>query len=212
MPVEVRVRQRVPLSQSAACDRNTVVSPSRKVRRNGRHAGGAARSASARGTRRWPSATSSAAPSPARPTAESICTPGRRSASPRTKAFTSQVAVLTMLALYFGRLRHLIQRKAAHDRRAAGPAGPRSGQALRDATTRSGDRRNNILTCDNFLYLGRQYNLSRRAGRALEAQGNQLHPRRGLSRGRDEARADRAGRSRTRRASSDPARRACTTR
>ncbi len=60
-----------------------------------------------------------------------------------TKAFTNQVAVLAMLALYFGRMRHLsslqgtrmIQRAARHARRdAADAALPRSGA---DASPRS---------------------------------------------------------------------------
>ena len=54
-------------------------------RRNGRHAGRAARNEAQGPSRRWRFATSSAARSPARPTAASICTPGRKSASPRPR-------------------------------------------------------------------------------------------------------------------------------
>ena len=52
----------------------------------------------------------------------------------------------------------------------------------------------NTATATNFLYLGRQYNFPDGPGRGAEAQGNQLHPRRGLPGRRNEARADRPGR------------------
>jgi len=74
-----------------------------------------------------------------------------------TKAYTSQLVVLTMLALYFGRLRHLSY-----------GAGRRIIQALEELP----DRVEEALECEtqvkriaekycesnNFLYLGRQYN------------------------------------------------------
>ncbi len=46
----------------------------------------------------------------------------------------------------------------------------------------------------NVLYLGRGYNFPVALEGGAEAEGDLLHPRRGLSRGRDEARADRADR------------------
>jgi glucosamine--fructose-6-phosphate aminotransferase (isomerizing) len=74
-----------------------------------------------------------------------------------TKAFTSQVTVLAMLALFFGRMRHLSY-----------PAGQRIIQHLQEMP----DAMRRALTCheavkevakkyyhyDNFLYLGRLYN------------------------------------------------------
>ncbi|MCL4111960.1 UNVERIFIED_CONTAM: hypothetical protein GTU68_008714 [Idotea baltica] len=74
-----------------------------------------------------------------------------------TKAFTSQVTVLALLALYFGRMRHLSY-----------PAGQRIIQHLREMP----DAMRRALKChdavkavaekyykyDNFLYLGRLYN------------------------------------------------------
>lgn len=74
-----------------------------------------------------------------------------------TKAFTSQVTVLALLALYFGRMRHL-----------SFPAGQRIIQHLREMP----DAMRRALKChdavkevaekyykyDNFLYLGRLYN------------------------------------------------------
>jgi glucosamine--fructose-6-phosphate aminotransferase (isomerizing) len=74
-----------------------------------------------------------------------------------TKAYTSQLAVLTMLALYFGRIRHLSY-----------GAGQRIIQALEQLPDRVEEalecneevRRiaQKYCECNNFLYLGRQYN------------------------------------------------------
>jgi glucosamine--fructose-6-phosphate aminotransferase (isomerizing) len=74
-----------------------------------------------------------------------------------TKAFTSQCTVLAMLALYFGRLRHL-----------SFSAGLRIIQELQDLpekvrqTLQCNDNVRRIADkyagCDNFLYLGRQFN------------------------------------------------------
>jgi glucosamine--fructose-6-phosphate aminotransferase (isomerizing) len=74
-----------------------------------------------------------------------------------TKAFTSQVSVLTLLALYLGRMRHL-----SH------PAGQRIIQHLREIpdqirdTLRCHEQVKDVArkyySADNFLYLGRLYN------------------------------------------------------
>ena len=74
-----------------------------------------------------------------------------------TKAFTSQCVVLTMLALYFGRLRHLsfgaglriieqLRRLPDHVRRAL-----ETNDAVRQIAEK-------YAHCNNFLYLGRQFN------------------------------------------------------
>jgi glucosamine--fructose-6-phosphate aminotransferase (isomerizing) len=74
-----------------------------------------------------------------------------------TKAFTSQCAVMALLALYFGRLRHLSFE--------AGMRLIRQLQELPEKVRRAlqtNDRVREIALkyaeCDNFLYLGRQYN------------------------------------------------------
>ncbi len=73
-----------------------------------------------------------------------------------TKAFTSQVCVLTMLALYFGRTRHLssIQgQRLVEELRALPNAIRKTLQChshVKDLAQRYGD-------ANNFLYLGRQY-------------------------------------------------------
>jgi glucosamine--fructose-6-phosphate aminotransferase (isomerizing) len=74
-----------------------------------------------------------------------------------TKAYTSQLAVLAMLGLYFGRLRHLSY-----------GAGRRIIQALEELPTRVEEAlgcheevkrvAEKYCDCNNFLYLGRQYN------------------------------------------------------
>ena len=76
-----RVRQRVPLPQPDHRGRHDG-DRHQPVRRDGRHAGGAARGQGEGRAGRWASSTWSARPSPARPTRASTCTPARRSAWP----------------------------------------------------------------------------------------------------------------------------------
>ncbi len=77
----MHVRQRIPLSQSDRGGRDGA-GRHQPVRRNRRHAGRPARRPRKKARCAWALSTSSAAPSPAKPTAESICTPARKSASP----------------------------------------------------------------------------------------------------------------------------------
>ncbi len=74
-----------------------------------------------------------------------------------TKAYTSQCVVMALLALYFGRLRHLSYEAGLRiiDELEALP--PLVAQALE---TNNDARRiaAKYATCNNFLYLGRQYN------------------------------------------------------
>jgi glucosamine--fructose-6-phosphate aminotransferase (isomerizing) len=73
-----------------------------------------------------------------------------------TKAFTNQVAVLAMLALYFGRLRHLSSlqgERMIHDLRAI-PDAVRRALSCHDAVRRIAKRYSQVA---NFLYMGRQY-------------------------------------------------------
>jgi glucosamine--fructose-6-phosphate aminotransferase (isomerizing) len=73
-----------------------------------------------------------------------------------TKAFTTQVAVLTMLALYLGRMRHLssIQGGRMVEELRAMPDLIRRTLACHDAVRQIAER---YFTANNFLYLGRQY-------------------------------------------------------
>jgi glucosamine--fructose-6-phosphate aminotransferase (isomerizing) len=74
-----------------------------------------------------------------------------------TKAFTSQCCVLAMLALYFGRLRH-----QSYDagRRIIDQLEQLPDQVVRALETNDEVKRiaGRYGECDNFLYLGRQYN------------------------------------------------------
>lgn len=73
-----------------------------------------------------------------------------------TKAFTSQVTVLAMLALYFGRMRHLSSLQGAkmlEDLRALPDAVSRA-LACHDAVRQIAERYHRSR---NFLYMGRQY-------------------------------------------------------
>jgi glucosamine--fructose-6-phosphate aminotransferase (isomerizing) len=73
-----------------------------------------------------------------------------------TKAFTNQVAVLAMLALYLGRMRHLSSVQGAQMvRELRGlPDAVRRALGCHDAVKRIAER---YHAADNFLYLGRQY-------------------------------------------------------
>jgi glutamine---fructose-6-phosphate transaminase (isomerizing) len=73
-----------------------------------------------------------------------------------TKAFTNQVAVLTMLALYFGRLRHLSSLQGTRIIREmrALPDAVRRTLACHDEVKRIAERYYHVR---NVLYLGRQY-------------------------------------------------------
>jgi glucosamine--fructose-6-phosphate aminotransferase (isomerizing) len=73
-----------------------------------------------------------------------------------TKAFTSQVTVLTMLALYLGRMRHLSSLQGAQMIRElrAVPDAVRQALGCHDAVRRIAAK---YAGAENFLYLGRQY-------------------------------------------------------
>jgi glucosamine--fructose-6-phosphate aminotransferase (isomerizing) len=73
-----------------------------------------------------------------------------------TKAFTNQVAVLAMLALYFGRIRHLSSPQGSRLIRELRslPDAVRRALHCHDAVRRVAERYAHV---SNFLYLGRQY-------------------------------------------------------
>ena len=74
-----------------------------------------------------------------------------------TKAYTSQLTVLTMLALYFGRLRHLSYGAGQRIIRAMEELPDRVEEALK-CHDQVKDIAAKYCEMDNFLYLGRQYN------------------------------------------------------
>ena len=104
-----------------------------------------------------------------------------------TKAFVGQVAVLTMMALYMGKRRYLSQadldRYLAELERIPDHVAEivKQSDHIREAVE-------DVVTRDNWLFLGRGYKLPGGAGGGAQAQGDQLHPRRGHARRGDEAR------------------------
>jgi glucosamine--fructose-6-phosphate aminotransferase (isomerizing) len=74
-----------------------------------------------------------------------------------TKAFTSQCTVLAMLALYFGRLRHLSFSAGLQiiEELQALPGKLRETLDCNDSVRRIAEK---YAGCNNFLYLGRQFN------------------------------------------------------
>lgn len=74
-----------------------------------------------------------------------------------TKAFTSQCTVLAMLALHLGRLRHLSYEAGLRivDELEALPAAVEKALECNDIARKVAGR---FAGCDNFLYLGRQFN------------------------------------------------------
>ena len=74
-----------------------------------------------------------------------------------TKAYTSQVCVLTMLALYFGRIRNMSFSAGQRIIKALQevPDNVERALATNDAVKRVAEK---YAGCDNFLYLGRQFN------------------------------------------------------
>ena len=111
-----------------------------------------------------------------------------------TKAFTSQLVALYLLALRLGQARGTMSFggvQAAHRRSAAAAAAHRA-----DAQARAGDRgdRRPFPRADRLPVSRPRDQLPDCARRRAEAEGNLLHPRRGLPGRRDEARTDRPDR------------------
>ena len=113
-----------------------------------------------------------------------------------TKAFTTQLVALFLLALTLAKLRGRLtaERGGALAARPAPPAGGAAGGAGARA---AGDRVGRAVREEAARAVPRpRPALSDRARRRAQAEGNLVHPRRGLSGRRAEARAARAGRRR----------------
>ncbi len=108
-----------------------------------------------------------------------------------TKAFTTQLAVLAALTVALARARGTID--ADGEAAFAGQLSEipsRASEVLAPRRAHPGDRRRDRAGPRRALSRAR-HRLSARPRRRAEAQGDFLHPRRGLRRRRDEARADR---------------------
>ena len=109
-----------------------------------------------------------------------------------TKAFISTLTVLTLLAVHLGRMRMLSASRALEILKALEARAETDRGDCSRRTTRIKKLALKYAKAEDFFFLGRGYTFPDRARRRAQAQGNLLHPRRGLFRGGDEARADRA--------------------
>ena len=167
------------------------------VGRDGRHARRAARGEDSTARAASRSATSSAAWRRARPTARSTRTPARRSASPRPRRSRRSSWRCTCSRSALGQARGTLDAR----RGAAAPRGARRSCRVCIEQTlklrRRDPRSSPSASPAPGLPLSRpRHQLSDRARGRAEAEGDLLHPRRGLSGRRDEARPDRAHRRR----------------
>ena len=121
-----------------------------------------------------------------------------------TKTHTAQVAALLLLALRLAWARGAMAEDELKRARARAAHGARAGRAAaRPPERHQADRR--ALPRRALLPLPRPRHGLRRLPRGrAQAQGDQLHPHRGLRRRRDEARPDRAARRRSRPSWSSP--------
>ena len=109
-----------------------------------------------------------------------------------TKAFTAQMAVLYLFALYLGQVRGKFskEQRRQYIRELLDLPGKTGNPAeVRARSLRAAGRQ--ILQSGGFSVHGPRHSLSRRHGRRAQAQGSFLHPRRRLSHGRNQARPQR---------------------
>ena len=111
-----------------------------------------------------------------------------------TKTYVSQAIAAVLLALYLARVR----KSAPLERLREIAEGTKLLPAAIDVVLNTSDDvkkvARKIRRARSVLFLGPLRQLPDRARRRAQAQGDQLHPRRGLRRRRDEARPDRAAR------------------
>ena len=100
-------------------------------------------------------------------------------------------------ALHGAGARHAVAGRDAAPHRRAPAAAAVIEQAIQGVGGRWRRSRRGSTTARDFLFLGPRHQLPDRARGRAEAEGNLLHPRRGLPGRRDEARTDRAHRRAT---------------
>ena len=105
-----------------------------------------------------------------------------------TKAFTSQLVALNLLALYLGQMKGTLSEPDARKHIDALRAAARpDGAGAEELGSRGGDRRH-VLQPHRLSVSRKRHQLPDRARGRSEVEGNFVHPRRGLSRRRDETR------------------------
>ena len=193
IPVEVEYASEFRYRNPVVDERTLVIGIS-PVGRDGRHAGRDARGQAARGARTIGLVNVVGCTIAREVDGGIYLHAGPEIGVASTKAFTSQVAALALVTLRLG--------AAPEPEHPAGPAvhrgARRAARADRADPRRSADE---VELAGRALLEGHERALPRprrelpggARGRA-QAQGDLLHPRRGLSRGGDEARADRADR------------------
>lgn len=113
-----------------------------------------------------------------------------------TKAFTGQVTVMAMLALAVGRERGTVTEAYYNEVSAALLHLPETMEEVLKVAPQVADLAKIFTYAHNFIYLGRRVQLPHGTRRRAETQGDFVHPRRRLPRGRDEARPHCADRRR----------------
>ena len=197
MPMQRRDRERIPLPRRVVPDPKHAGRGDLAVRRDRGHAGRAASTRKSLRPRRarWRSATSPEARMVRETQLRFLTRAGAEIGVASTKAFTTQLAALFLLALALAKLRGRLD--------AAGRAARicrRCATCPRRSARRSRSSRRSIAWAERFADEGARavprprHALPDRAGRRAQAQGNLLHPRRGLSGRRAQARAAGAGR------------------
>ena len=111
-----------------------------------------------------------------------------------TKAFTSQLVALQLLALYLAQVRGTLTPAEIRSHIEELLQLPQIIEQTIKASAADGEGRRAVLQPHRFPLPGPRHQLPDRARGRAEAEGNLLHPRRRLSGRRDEARADRAHR------------------
>ena len=111
-----------------------------------------------------------------------------------TKAFTGQLTALLLTALYLGQVRGKLSGAASEKLMQEADADSAQDREHFAARRRHRGAGQAVFPAHGFSVSRARNSLPDRAGRRAEAEGNFLHPRRRLSRGRNEARAQRADR------------------
>ena len=109
-----------------------------------------------------------------------------------TKAFTTQLAVLSMLAIHIGRMRGSLEDRVVSEFVGALRLLPRAIERIRAEEGTIERLAAEWKNVPSALYLAPRPALPHRSGGGLEDERDLVHPRRGISSRRDEARTHRA--------------------
>ena len=114
-----------------------------------------------------------------------------------TKTFATQVTTLILLAAAMAKQRGRLPRERERQLVARAARAARQGRSGRSTwPSRAKELARRYVNSRGFMFVGRGVDLPGRARGRAEAQGSQLRPRRGLRRGRAQARPDLAARRR----------------